>query len=257
MQRFYPLLLLACFCMLGACSVSRKLSKVGIRDPASTQGDPHEISALRASFLANKQFAPICSKNWISVLQDAVMQRIELPKCSQALEESASLSEPYLKIEERSLVEQIHDSQCSTIARSQLDIPLQAFLASFESTGPLGRVGQLPVSTESSAAIAELKTLRDSLVALMQSYLPIERRMISSGEYLISESDLRVLNEITIKRECTLGDSNLEEVYQTISSLEDLASLLKNEAQVHTLQEVLQGLHKIVDNKITEYFSSK
>jgi hypothetical protein len=75
-----------------------------------------------------------------------------------------------------------------------------------------------------------------------------------NGDFLIPERDLSQLDRLLVTQSCRLGDQDLEESYQMTRSLEELARVLKEGEQRSRLENFLGGVHRIIDEKIQEFF---
>lgn len=238
--------------MVAGCGATRKLSQVGLREPSSVR-EAEEVSELRSRVSAVPKMPANCPEE-TQIFPRLVMERVRYPACPQVLVDSFQLSMKYLKIEERTTLEEVIGSQCRSLAQGQFGDSLETLLTNFETTGPLGRRKQIVQTLQSTTDEIQLLTrLKQGLEDVVYKILPIDRWVESNGEYLIPEEDLARLEQLLIKRSCR-AEERVDRSYDATRALEDLARILEEGEQRARLETFLNGVHKIIDEKIREFF---
>jgi hypothetical protein len=250
MLRLLGLSLLLLFC---ACGTTRKISQVGLREPSS-DSNAVVISDLRNRISQTEKLAANCPKGteYFSALAS---ERVIFPTCPSPLVENFQHALNYLKMEERTTIEEAITSQCRSLSNAQYGESLESLVANFESTGPLGRRAAITHTLRSTEAETKiLLGLKKGLEELVYQNLPVDRWVEVNGDFLIPERDLSQLDRLLVTQSCRLGDQDLEESYQMTRSLEELARVLKEGEQRSRLENFLGGVHRIIDEKIQEFF---
>jgi hypothetical protein len=238
---------------LTACAASRKLSQVGLREPASVQVEA-QVSPLRAKVIAVTKLPASCPKN-VQDFPELALEKIAFPSCPEGLEESVQLSQPFLKLEERSTMEEVIASQCRSLGFNEFGDSLESMLSSFDTTGPQGRhakVYETLTSVEGDAKI--LAGLKGRIQELVNYHLPLDRWMKRNGDFILPDDDLTQLNHLIIEKSCRMTDQEVDQAYRTIRSLEELSDILKEGPQEERINRFLEGMHQIIDKKLKEFF---
>lgn len=238
--------------VLAGCGATRKLSQVGLREPSSVR-ENEAVSELRSRIHVTPKMASTCPGE-AHLFPELAMERVKFPTCPSILVESFQLSMKYLKIEERTTLEEVIGSQCRSLAQGQFGDSLETLLANFETTGPLGRRKQIVQTVQSmSDEIQTLTKLKQGLEEVVYKILPLDRWVEANGEYLIPEEELARLEHLLIQRSCR-AEERVDKSYDATRALEDLARVLEEGEQRTRLETFLNGIHKIIDEKIREFF---
>lgn len=241
------------FALLSGCASARKLSQVGLREPASVR-EITQISELRTRITALNSLPVSCPKG-VQNFAALAKEKVSFPFCPAGFEEVVQSSIPYLKLEERSSVEEAVNSQCRSLGLNEFGDSLESLLVNFDSTGPLGRrskVYQTLVSTEGE--MRTLLQLREHLQELVSYHLPLDRWARRNGEFILPEEDLAQLHRMIVEKNCKMSDEEVDQAYRTIRSLEELAKILKEGPQEERLDEFLGGMHQVIEKKLREFF---
>lgn len=246
--------LLLFFCLfLCACGATRKISQVGLRTPAS-DSEPAVISGLRTRVMQTEKLPASCSKD-MQLFPFLAGERLSFPGCPATLVENFQVGLRFLKMEERTALEEAITSQCRSLGKSQFGDPLESMLMTYDSAGPVGRRAQIDqtfLSMEGDAKV--LAGLKKGLEEVVYQNLPLNRWAEVNGEFLVPERDLMQLERLILGRGCRVDEQSLEDSYQMTRSMEELVRLLKESEQRTKLERFLDGVHKIIDEKIQEFF---
>lgn len=239
--------------LLSGCATARKLSQVGLREPASVKESSH-ASELRTKVIGLNQLPATCPKG-VQNFSVLAKERVSFPYCPAGFEEAVQASVPYLKLEERSTMEEAVNSQCRSLGLNEFGDSLEGMLANFDHTGPLGRrsrVQQTLVSTEEEMKL--LLQLREHVQELVTYHLPLDRWARRNGEFVLPEEDLAQLQRMIVEKNCKMSDEEVDQAYRTIRSLEELSKILKEGSQEERINEFLGGMHQVIEKKLKEFF---
>lgn len=252
MWRF--LLLSACALILAACASPRKLSQVGLREPAAVRDGP-VVTPLRQEAITFEAFAKACPVEIRQELSAVSAERVPFPSCPEGFNENFQNSLMYLKLEERSTLEELLGSQCHSLGLSEFGDSIEQFYANFDSTGPLGRRTILKESLASQGPeLQTLAALKNSLEEVVGQHLPLERWGRRYGSFVLPEEDLRYLHGLVVKRGCRMGEEEVDEAYRSLRGLEDLSKILKDGPLRSRIDNLLAGVHQLIDRRIQEFF---
>lgn len=241
------------FALLSGCATARKLSQVGLREPASVR-DSSRASDLRAKIIALDHLPATCPKG-VQNFAALAKEKVSFPYCPAGLEEAVQSSVPYLKLEERSTMEEAVNSQCRSLGLNEFGDSLESMLVNFDGSGPLGRrsrVQQTLVSTEAEMKL--LLQLREHLQELVTYHLPLDRWVRRNGEFVLPEEDLAQLHRMIVEKNCKMSDEEVDQAYRTIRSLEELSKIFKEGPQEERISEFLGGMHQVIEKKLREFF---
>jgi hypothetical protein len=245
---------LACALSLVACSSPRKLSQVGLREPAALRDGP-VVTALRQETIALEDFAKACPAELKTEFSALAAERVQFPACPEGFNENFQNSLMLLKLEERSTLEEVLGSQCRSLGLGEFGDSLEQLYTTFETTGPLGRRSIIKESfVSNSPDLQALASLKGSLEEIVGQHLPLERWARRYGAFVLPEEDLRYLHGLIVKRGCRVGEEEVDEAYRSIRGLEDLAKILKEGPLRTRIETLLAGVHKVIDRRIQEYF---
>ncbi len=237
---------------LFTCSASRKISQVGLREPASVQ-KPIIFSETRSQLAMRGELPKSCPSEMRGFSALAV-QRVQFPACPEGFTDTFQLSIPLLTLEERSVIEEMLNSKCRSLGASEFGNSLENILNGYDSTGPIGRRNKVVQTIQSMDGDFKLLTkLKGDLTEISQVHLPLDRWTRVHGEFLIPDGDLELLNELIQKNSCRLKDQH--DAYSSISrGMEELLPLLRDANQQALLSEFLRGYQSVIDKRLQEYF---
>jgi hypothetical protein len=247
-------LILAGALSLASCASPRKLSQVGLREPAAMREGP-VVTPLRQEALELNAFAKGCPAELKEEFASLSAERVQFPACPEGFNENFQNSLMFLKLEERSTLEEVLGSHCRSLGLGEFGDSLEQLYTSFETTGPLGRRAIIKESFVSNAPeLQTLAALKGSLEEIVGQHLPLERWARRYGAFVLPEEDLRYLHGLVVKRGCRVGEEEVDEAYRSIRGLEDLSKILKDSPLRSRIETLLAGVHKIIDRRIQEYF---
>lgn len=238
---------------LAACASPRKLSQVGLREPAAAR-DSTAISPLRLRVSTTKDFAKGCPAAVKKQLPALSAERVKFPECPENFAEHFQNAMILLKLEERSTLEEVLGSQCHSLGLGEFGDSLEQLLATYEGTGPLGRRLASEEESGQSEDVKALTELKGTLEELVNRHLPLERWGRRYGSFVVPEDDLQYFQKIIFDQGCRLGEEQVDEAYRSIRGLEDLAKVLKEGPQRARIEEFLAGFHDVIDRRIQEFF---
>lgn len=230
------------------------MSQVGLREPSSVR-EADKASEFRERVGQVKTVPVACPKEIRESFLSLANERIQFASCPADLDNQFENALPFLKIEERSTLEEILNSQCRSLGRGTYGESLEGMYQNFESTGPIGRrkiITETLVSTEPDYRI--LHQLKNGMEQLIQVHLPLDRWVERNGDFVINEEELQQLNHLILEKACKISDEQIDPVYRTVRSLEELIKVLHDPAQKQRVSNFLSGVHKVLDQKIKEYF---
>lgn len=248
---------LLCFGALG-CSTARKVSKVGVRALSSEEASQQDVlSAIRAKAQNGAFSHHACPKEVNTEFAKLAGTKVSVPSCPAGFVEVVQLASPLLKLEERSLLEEVAGTQCRAMIDSEQYIYVKNFLDAFELDGPVGRRKGI---TESVASMEEdfriLERLRNSLDEVLSLNVPMERWVSRNGGYVLPEGELAFFYNLIGQSGCRVDESAIDDGFRAIQTLEELRRLLPEGATKNSLEFFMQGVHRLIDKKVGEYFVS-
>lgn len=243
---------------LSACSTLRKLSRVETREIASVRS-AIVVSPLRQKLIEFTQFAPACPEEIRSLLGQLADARVNVPPCPEGLQTNYEAVISVLKIEERSLIEQILNGQCRSFGKEGYDDTLDSLLNNFEVSRPLATAAIsrkdtriLSGADEATALLAKVKANLEELRAV---HHPLEQWIRRYGEFVIPEEELEFFERLIVTQNCKMTDQEIENSYRTMRAMEELMHTEREaEPQRALIERFLLGIHKVIDSKIREYF---
>lgn len=238
---------------LAGCATPRKLSQVGLREPAAVRDGP-VLTPLRQEVMLLKELPKACPSELKSDFAAIAEERVPFPSCPASFNENFQNSLLSLKLEERSTLEEIVGSQCRSLGLGEFGDSLEQLYLNFDTTGPLGRRTSAGEGEENAAALPPLLALKSSLEEIVNQHLPLERWSRRYGGFVLPEEDLRYLAGLVAKRGCRLGEEEVDEAYRSLRGLEDLSKILHDGPLRARIEKVLAGVHKVIDRRIQEYF---
>jgi len=259
MKRLF-IIIVAGVVLLPACATSRKLSQVGLREPSSLEesSTKEEISVNRGRLAAFQKSASPCPQGFAQQIREIALEKIILARCPIRLAAHLQSTINMLLLEERSLLEEIANSQCQSILRAQQEDSLLNLVENFENTGPVGRRRQIIESLRSQQEdFQQLTNLKESLQEVLLVNLPLERWVARNGKFLLPEEETEFLYLVTASQSCRLGEIDFERIYHLQQNLESLERVLVSERQKQILKKFIESLHRITDNKVMEFFYQK
>jgi hypothetical protein len=244
----YRFLLLASMALLiAACSASRKISTVGLRELSSV-ASAQAVSERRLRLSETKTFAKECPAELMQTVPALALENLEFPRCPDSLLNNFQTALPLLKSEERSVLEEAINSQCRSLGNS-------ADGTSIDSVFPTSELHNLAARyAENSTDSKVMSATRDGITYVIEHHLPLDRWAKQNSGYLLSEEVVISLDKIVNQRKCKLSDEEVDSSFQTIRSLEDLTRLLAEGEQRQGVEKLLSGIYSVQDRKIEEFF---
>lgn len=237
---------------LAACSASRKVSHVDVREPAGVRASA-QVSALREKLSQKTGAFPACPASLSEILPLLATERVKLPTCSDKLQTSLEAARAALSVEEISRVEELIEDQCRSSSELQSEGSLEDILRSAE-LGPasMRSSGQL----YSEEQLQRRDALRDSLLEMKRQNEPITEWMRLHGGFVIPDEPLQFLDRIIERSNCRMKSEEVDLSYRTIRSLEDLARMEpEGDPQRLRIERLLSGIYQVIDQKIREFFT--
>jgi len=251
-RRIFLFLLVGC--SLVSCSATRKISQVGLREPSSVQISD-SASELRSQIIENLEFAKACPQEIRDNFAKLATERINFPACPLNLNELVQTAVPYLKLEERSTMEEVINSQCRSLGNSEFGDALESFLANYDSSGPLGRRAKIVQTLlPQDGETRNLQNLQGVVKELVDYYLPLDRWVRRNGDHALPDEELTHLYRLIFTDGCKMTDQEVDQGYRTIRGLEELAKILKDGPQRDRIQSFLVGVDKVISQRFKEFF---
>lgn len=246
------LYLLICVGFLG-CGTTRKISQVGLRDLASSSQSANVFSELRLRASSLKAMPNSCPAQIKSLYPILASELVAFPNCPKELAEQFQQAMPYLQMQERTTLEEVMNSQCRSMARGQFSESVEGLYSTFDSSGPMGRQKENGKVMD-GAAQSILTNLKKGISELVEVHLPLDRWVEKNGNFVLPEDDLSFLHHLLVDKKCKMTTEDLEQSYQSMHALEELEKITPNEGQKDKLDHFLDGVHKVIEQKIREYF---
>ncbi len=243
---------------VASCSAVRRLSQVETREPASEAVEAG-MTSLRARMLSFQSFPKSCPPELREILPGLSQEKVKFPPCPPSLQPSYEASKAILTTPERSLVEELINSQCRTLLDSSFgSSPLEGIVEGLLPKD--GKKADNENDEEEATPLSEQDLLRriklrESLIEVRNLHSPLEQWIRVNGDYAIPEEELEFVERLISQNHCRMSDQEVDQSYRTIHSLEALARIqAENEPQRDRLLRLLGGVHRIIDRKIREYF---
>jgi hypothetical protein len=240
--------LMVALVLLG-CGASRKLSQYGVRRPASVPSPVQPELRLKAAEL---KFAKTCPEKIRAEFPSLALAKIEFPVCPENLFSVVEQSRSSLRLEEKSVFEEILASRCRSLGSGAYGETLESIYENFGGTGPLGRTADKTSSADPE--ILRLRELQGLLQDLVEHHLPLDRWIRRNGDYLIPDEELQHLHRLLGEKNCRMSDDDLERTYRALRTLEDLSKILKDETQAAKMRTLVEGIQQVVDKRLVEFF---
>jgi hypothetical protein len=238
---------------LFTCTAARKISQVGLREPSSVEKSI-VFSDLRSKLVMGMEIPKSCPKE-LKGFSKLAAQRVIFPECPAGLMENFQLAIPLLNLEERSTIEEMMNSKCRSLGTSEFGNSLENILNNYDSTGPIGRRNKVITTVKSmDGEFKLLADLKANLLEVAQVNLPMERWVKSNGEFLLPDQDLELQFRLIMENTCNLREIQIDGIYGSVRGLEEVQPLLQDQNQQLLLAEFLNGLQKIIDKRLQEYF---
>lgn len=234
--------------LASGCGATRKISKVGLREPASVS-EGSAITALRARMSALVDVPKACPKQVREQFAPVAAARVNPPPCPPEFSERVLEAYPLLRSEERSALDEIVSTQCRSLGGPETS--LASLVSSFESSGPMGRL-QAQGSNDRDQKI--LRRLQASLQELTEVNLALQRWVKRNGPNVLSEEELGYFSRLVVDRRCDLSEAEIDQSYRMIRGLEGLAEILPAGETRARIETLLEGLHQIIDGQVKEFF---
>lgn len=254
LQPAFFLLVLSLF----SCAATRKISQVGLRDPNSIARSPGSVESIQelrkmVSAMAGEALPGQCPQELRDFFPLLASERVVLPACPKGFQLVVQENMKRLKVDERALLDDIGNSNCQNFENNGDN--LLGLLNNFDSTGPLGRRARiLETMRAADGEMRELMDLKKGLELIANTNLPLSRWVKENGSEILPNRDFPRLYDVIVKRGCSLDSYDVEEAYETLQRLEDLSRLLQDERQKELFLPYLGGLHRLLDNRIMEFF---
>lgn len=238
---------------IAGCSSERKLSHVESRAPSAAVPREGAPSPVRARITQQKTFAPSCPAEMSELLPQLSAERVQYPPCSPALLQAFEGVRTSLKSEEKLAVEELVNAQCRLNPREGVPEPLDALMRDYDGTHRSRRAHGDPAELEEEARFRE--ELRGTLLAMRNEAAPYDQWVRNNGEFVIPEEQLEFFDRLVNADACRMPDQEVDLSYRTLRNLEDLVHVQpEKSAQRGRLERFLEGVHKVIDRKIKEYF---
>lgn len=257
--KFFSIILLVSLGAL-ACSATRKISKVGLREPSSTADNElrDSVTVARSRLSAMQDSPRSCPKDFSKSLSQLAIQKVTQTHCPERLAIQVQTSLNMLTMEERSFLEELVGVQCQGLIHGQQDDTLLNFIENYDSTGPIGRRRQIIESfLPQQNDYQTLKALKESLNEIVLVNFPMERWVLRHGKFILPEVDLDFLLNLVQTKACRIENTDFEMLYRIQQSAEDLLRMIAQEKQREDLFKFVEILHQITDNKVKEFFNPK
>ncbi len=244
-------LVVCVFLLFSSCASLRKISQVETRAPAGA-GNGSAISSVRAKISQNDSMSAACPEELRELLALLAEERVKFTPCPENLPAHFAAARSALRVEERSAVEELLAGQCRNVVRDQSSDPLGHLLQSLELTGKLGT----RETVEFSEADWQLRReLREALLEVKQENGPLENWVRNNGEFVLAEEPLSFIGKISARPSCRMNDDEVDASYRALRGIEDLARLVdESQPQRGRIERFLVGVHKVMDQKIKEFF---
>lgn len=238
---------------LTSCASARKLSQVGLREPASLR-ESTPITELRGKVMVLGALAPSCPKE-VHNFAKLAAAKVDFPVCPAGFPELVQSALPYLKLEERSTMEEVANSQCRSLGLNEFGDNLEDMFANYDSTGPIGRRAKLEQTLQSmEGELKVLADLREDIREMVEYHVPLDRWVRRNGDYVLPEDDLVQLHRLIVEKKCRMTDQEVDQAYRTIRSLEELAKITRDGPQEAEIAVFLVGMHQVIEKKLKEFF---
>ena len=255
-KKFY--LFCAFIFIFSACGSTRKISRVGVRQPSSVDEAvvaPVMLSIEERRTICQKQRkATQCSKSFLDSLAALCSEKIEAASCPAVLSETITKAQSLLLGSERSMLEELTNRNCNNLTGVGLDRILQNFLWSYQTSGPYGRRRHLKESLQSqSAQFQLLSDLEKNLRFVLERDRNLENRMSNEGEYVIPEKYLPFY-EMLLQKSCSLEGNNLTHGFQVVDDLDKLAAYSSDKKQRDSIEKLSSEIRQMINKNVGKLF---
>lgn len=230
-----------CVCLallLFSCATNRKISQLPLRDLASVHVFP-EMEAGRSDFNA-ASLPGSCSKAMQDSLRPLVILEMEVVSCPADLSHGLDHGYRFVRIDERSLLEEALSSDCHSFGMDRPEETLSAILQRS--------------NTDGSVSPEAIQKLKGSIDTLLKYHLPLSKWKDVNGSYVLPEDEFRFLQNFSVKDGCKIRPENLEGAYRTVRILEEAKRNSGREDTRELIDSFLSSFQNILDKHVMEYF---
>jgi len=230
-----------CVCLvllLSSCATSRKISQLPLRDLASVQVFPESDNA-RQNF-QTVVFPSSCPKPIQDILRRIASEEMEVVSCPSELSLGLDRGYRFIRIEERSLLEEVLSSDCHSFG---VDRPEEVLSAIMQRSSP-----------DSSISVEAIAQLKESIETILKVHLPLSKWKESNGSFVLPEEELRFLQHFSLKEGCKVQVENLESAYKTVRILEEAKRNIRREETRELIENFLSIFQSTLDKHLIEYF---
>ena len=224
--------------LLVGCATSRKISQFPLRDIASVRTVPGSVEA-RQKFESLK-FPSSCPKGIQETLPKLIVEEMETVSCPAELAPSFAESYRLVKLEDRSLLEEVISSDCHSFGS---DHPEEA----------LSNVLQINAN-DADTPKESLKALKESVTKILNIHLPLSKWKDSNGLYLLPVEEFEFLQNFAIEDGCKIRADDLESAYRTVRILDEAKLHIRNETTLKAIERFLESFQIVLDKHLMEYF---
>ncbi|MGZ3705605.1 MAG: hypothetical protein ACXWP1_06585, partial [Bdellovibrionota bacterium] len=108
---------------------------------------------------------------------------------------------------------------------------------------------------EPGDALVLRENLRNVLVEVKTAGDPLNQWIRNNGELVLPEEQLEFFDRLVNQDSCRLPDQEIDISYRILRNLEDLSHVeAEGESQRARIEKLLNGVHRVIDRKIQEYF---
>lgn len=239
--------------LLSACGATRKISEVGLREPASVvNADNSGISDLREGL--SKLTKTSCSSKFLAAFKSCVLEKLSSPGCPDRLASALINIQDKISLEEKAILEPLITGNCGGLLSEEVAQPLKNFLETYSSSGPLGRYlkSTTSLSSDSTDALKDFKAL---LQRLLDQNLALDIWLARNGSFLIPENKLYFFKDLFGLNGCAVTEDRFNDAYETLKNLEELLGVLpEGSRQKNILQIVVDELQLLFDRRVMKFF---
>ena len=224
-----------------SCSSQRKLSQYGMRQPSSVAQNESPPMEYRTKF-REQPIPASCSKEMADFFPSIVEAKIVMPGCPAFLRQNYLAAKSLLSHDEKNTIEEILKNECRSANNIALDSLV--FDNSFSTT----------LFDPAAAKNPFLLALKNEVQNIIRQCLPVDRWITRSGEYLLNEQSLQLLDTLLVKEQCKIGSAQAETIFRTLRYFEELLAVLPAGDQKQLVEKLYIEVQKVVDDGIKELF---
>lgn len=246
-------------CVLFACTSERKATRTEVREPTAVASEVKVVqppSTLRQS----ASVLPLqngCGRAMVKHVRSLALRRWPKAGCPQAFAAyvQSVIEESKLNSEDRAILDTLKRIDCQGQSLLSNMDGADSLADSVKSLLDRERGVLAPSSSREVATASDLHGLGESLQKILSLNVPLEKKISSDGEYLLSEDNLQFILRLS-RDNCQMrsGQQFFDRDSAMLVAMESNESLIVDASIRRDYSELRKSLQKVFDQNIRSFF---